>query len=66
METEPLQANTTPFFHVSVLSQELIEGLAICPGGHYLDATVGGGGHTKLILAAAPDVEVTAIDRDAK
>ncbi|NER86707.1 16S rRNA (cytosine(1402)-N(4))-methyltransferase RsmH [Moorena sp. SIO3A2] len=65
METEPLQANTTPFFHVSVLSQELIEGLAICPGGHYLDATVGGGGHTELILAAAPDVEVTAIDRDA-
>ncbi len=65
METEPLQANTTPFFHVSVLSQELIEALAICPGGHYLDATVGGGGHTELILAAAPDVEVTAIDRDA-
>jgi 16S rRNA (cytosine1402-N4)-methyltransferase len=44
----------------------LIEGLNILPGGHYLDATVGGGGHSQLILAAAPDVQVTAIDRDAE
>lgn len=52
------------FVHVSVLSRELIEGLAICPGGHYLDATVGAGGHSRLILSAQPDVRVTAIDRD--
>lgn len=52
------------FHHVSVLSRELIAGLAIHPGGHYLDATVGGGGHTQLILSADPDVQVTAIDRD--
>jgi 16S rRNA (cytosine1402-N4)-methyltransferase len=52
------------FFHISVLSRELVEGLAIRPGGHYLDATVGGGGHSRLILEAAPDVQVTAIDRD--
>lgn len=65
METEPRGANTATFLHVPVLSRELIEGLNIHPGGHYLDATVGGGGHTQLILEAAPDVRVTAIDRDA-
>ncbi|MEP0800304.1 16S rRNA (cytosine(1402)-N(4))-methyltransferase RsmH [Funiculus sociatus] len=52
------------FYHVPVLSRELIEGLAIRPGGHYLDATVGGGGHSRLILEAAPDTQVTAIDQD--
>lgn len=63
MESE---AQATQFFHRSVLSQELIAGLMIRPGGHYLDVTVGGGGHSELILLAAPDVHVTAIDQDAQ
>ena len=58
------QTETPKFYHVPVLSRELIEGLAIRPGGHYLDATVGGGGHSRLILEAAPDTQVTAIDQD--
>jgi 16S rRNA (cytosine1402-N4)-methyltransferase len=65
METEAQETNAVPFLHVPVLRQELIEGLNIHPGGHYLDATVGGGGHSQLILEAAPDVRITAIDRDA-
>lgn len=52
------------FFHVPVLSQEVVEGLAVHPGGHYLDATVGGGGHSRLILEAAPDAQLTAMDQD--
>lgn len=52
------------FVHISVLAEELIAGLAIHPGGTYLDATVGGGGHTRLILQAATDTKIIAIDRD--
>jgi 16S rRNA (cytosine1402-N4)-methyltransferase len=55
---------TNEFYHLPVLSQELITGLIIRPSGNYLDVTVGGGGHSKLILATAPDVQVTGIDRD--
>ncbi|NET43368.1 16S rRNA (cytosine(1402)-N(4))-methyltransferase RsmH [Okeania sp. SIO2B3] len=50
--------------HIPVLSAELIQGLTISPGGLYLDATVGFGGHTKSILATASDVKVVAIDQD--
>ncbi len=56
----------TAFSHVPVLSRELIAGLAVQPGGHYLDVTVGGGGHSSLILEAAPDIQVTALDQDAQ
>ena len=52
-----------PFSHVPVLSQPVISALQIQPGGRYLDATVGGAGHSRLILQAAP-VELVAIDRD--
>lgn len=55
----------TPY-HIPVLAQAVVEGLAIQPEGHYLDATVGGGGHSRLILAADPTVRVTALDQDAQ
>ncbi|MBE9041842.1 16S rRNA (cytosine(1402)-N(4))-methyltransferase RsmH [Oscillatoriales cyanobacterium LEGE 11467] len=58
------QNQTGGFSHVPVLLGESIAGLAVRPGGHYLDATVGAGGHTRSILEAASDVRVTAIDRD--
>lgn len=64
MELGIQEGEDRAFVHVPVLSQEVITGLAIRPSGHYLDATVGGGGHSKLILESAPDVRVTAIDRD--
>lgn len=52
------------FVHESVFPQEIIEYLNIVENGHYLDATLGGGGHTKLILSHNDTVKVTAIDRD--
>jgi 16S rRNA (cytosine1402-N4)-methyltransferase len=52
------------FKHLSVLGHELIAGLDLIPGGKYLDATAGGGGHSELILHQHPDIHLIAIDRD--
>ena len=38
------------FHHVSVLLNECIEGLNIKPNGVYVDATLGGAGHSSKIL----------------
>ncbi|WP_035994718.1 16S rRNA (cytosine(1402)-N(4))-methyltransferase RsmH [Leptolyngbya sp. KIOST-1] len=53
------------FSHVPVLPESVIEGLNIQPGRRYLDATAGGGGHSRLILEADPTVSLVAIDQDA-
>ncbi|QSJ16392.1 16S rRNA (cytosine(1402)-N(4))-methyltransferase RsmH [Nostoc sp. UHCC 0702] len=60
----PLDLETLTFSHIPVLSREVISGLAVRPGGHYLDATVGGGGHSRLILEAGASVQLTAVDQD--
>ncbi|MEY3334440.1 MAG: 16S rRNA (cytosine(1402)-N(4))-methyltransferase RsmH [Cuspidothrix sp.] len=52
------------FSHIPVLSQEVITGLNIQPEGNYLDLTVGGGGHSRLILETAEDVKITCVDQD--
>ncbi|MGF1601698.1 MAG: 16S rRNA (cytosine(1402)-N(4))-methyltransferase RsmH [Thermosynechococcaceae cyanobacterium] len=52
-------------YHVPVLSQALLEGIALRENGHYLDATVGGGGHSYLMLSTIPTLRITALDRDS-
>jgi 16S rRNA (cytosine1402-N4)-methyltransferase len=41
---------TAEAYHVPVLLEESISGLAIQPGGTYVDVTFGGGGHSREIL----------------
>lgn len=37
-------------YHISVLLQEIVDGLQVQAGSKYIDATLGAGGHTKAIL----------------
>jgi 16S rRNA (cytosine1402-N4)-methyltransferase len=51
--------------HVPVLLQETLAGLALQPGGRYIDCTAGSGGHaTGILERTAPDGTVLALDTD--
>ena len=50
--------------HRSVMVDEVLEYLQPQAGGLYLDATFGGGGHTRAILEHEPGCRVVAIDWD--
>ncbi|WP_349678467.1 16S rRNA (cytosine(1402)-N(4))-methyltransferase RsmH [Magnetofaba australis] len=50
---------------MAVMPEQTLDALQPRAGGVYLDATLGGGGHTRLILdASAPDGLLIATDRD--
>jgi len=54
------------FYHTTVLLKEAVEGLAIKGEGIYVDATFGGGGHSREILKAlGPNGKLLAFDQDA-
>ena len=50
--------------HKSVLLHESIEALDLKPGKIIVDATYGGGGHSKEVRRLFPAVEIIAIDQD--
>ena len=52
------------FRHLSVLPDEVIRFLEPADGKTYLDGTLGGGGHSSLILENAPGALLVGIDRD--
>ena len=53
-------------FHEPVMAEQVLELLGPFADGVYLDATVGGGGHTRRILEACGSCTVVAVDRDAR
>lgn len=53
--------------HVPVMLEEVLKYLQPRSGGHYIDGTLGGGGHTEAILErSAPDGRVLGIDTDVQ
>lgn len=56
---------TAPFYHRPVLLEEAISSLDIHPGGIYVDATFGGGGHSREILKSlGREGRLIAFDQD--
>ena len=54
------------FYHTTVLLHEATDALAVKPDGVYVDATFGGGGHSRRILSAlGPKGRLIAFDHDA-
>lgn len=54
----------TEHYHIPVLTTALLNHLAPLDRGDYLDATVGGGGHSAALLTADPLGRLWAIDQD--
>ncbi len=53
-------------YHLPVLLEQSIEGLAVNPQGTYVDVTFGGGGHSRAILQElGSEGRLLAFDRDA-
>jgi 16S rRNA (cytosine1402-N4)-methyltransferase len=51
--------------HTTVLLREAVQSLLTAPDGHYIDATFGRGGHTRLLLSQLSEKgRVTAFDKD--
>lgn len=51
-------------YHVPVMLKECLEGLRIKPNGIYVDATFGGGGHSRSILEHLTTGKLYGIDQD--
>ncbi|MCX6241403.1 MAG: 16S rRNA (cytosine(1402)-N(4))-methyltransferase RsmH [Bacteroidetes bacterium] len=58
------KATVATMYHRPVLLNESIELLGISPGGVYVDATFGGGGHSREILNKLENGRLIAFDQD--
>lgn len=65
MDAQKQSSRTPHGYHLPVMAEEIISNLIIDPDGIYLDATLGGGGHSLKILAALSSKGgVIGLDRD--
>jgi len=62
--SEDVEQITRTAGHEPVLLRECLKGLQASEGGRFLDATFGGGGHSRAILNAHPANTLEALDRD--
>lgn len=63
---ETMAVKTADGYHVPVLLDESIDGLALRDGGIYVDVTFGGGGHSREILSRmGTDAHLYSFDQDA-
>ena len=58
------------FDHMPVMAKRVLESINTLPekllnGGLMIDATLGGGGHTAIVLEAHPNLKVIGLDQDA-
>ncbi len=51
-------------YHIPVMTEESIQGLNLFPGAKVVDATYGGGGHSRLILEKLGNGKLFAFDQD--
>lgn len=54
------------FEHQSVMPTQVLDLLVTNRQGVYVDATLGAGGHTELMLKTFPDIRVIGVDQDAQ
>lgn len=52
------------FLHRPVMADEIVAAFGSVPPGVLVDMTLGGGGHSELLLASRPDCTLVGIDRD--
>lgn len=62
--TSPASAGDPRFHHLPVMAAEILEVFSTVPPGFVLDATLGGAGHSELLLDRWPHLSVLGIDRD--